>query len=267
MKPLEILPIGRLFYKINTIEKAAVLIVLLFFQLSVLAQKKIINQQLIWYGYYNTLSINENWNLKTEIQERQFINPSAQHQLVFRANIERKLVESWNASVGMTYFLQSSHNPDDASDLVVPELRPDIGFNNRREHSFMTVTHKYKAEARFFHDVKNNELVGGYRFSNFRLRYQLGFDIPLLKKENREKIIVKVKDEVMFNIGSKIVKNTFDQNRIYLGLHYVITPKLSIEAGYMNWFQQQKTGIDFYNRDIIRFSIFHNIALKNKKHE
>ena len=141
-------------------------------------------------------------------------------------------------------------------------MRPDIGFNTKQKLSFLTVSHHYKAEARFFHDVESDELVGGYSFSNIRLRYQLGFDIPIVKKENKEKIILKVKDEVMFNVGSKIVKNTFDQNRIYLAVNYALSSKISFEVGYMNRFQQQKTGVDFYKRNIVRFSLFHNLTLK-----
>jgi len=266
-KPLVILPSEKSYHRINNVGRTAILFVLLFSQLNILAQKKVTHQQLIWYGYYNSLTINENWSLKSEIQERHFINPSAQNQLVFRTNLERKLIDNWNASVGMTLFLQSPNDPYSESNLMVPELRPDIGFNNKQKISFLTISHRYKAEARFFHDVKDDELVGGYRFSNIRLRYQLGFDIPIVKKENSDKIILKARDEVMFNVGSKIVKNTFDQNRIYLAVNYVISPKIAVEAGYMNWFQQRSSGVDFYNRDIIRFSLFHNLSLKKKNHE
>ena len=228
------------------------------------AQKVVEKQQLIWFGYYNSLKFNENWSLHSEIQERQFYNPTAQHQLVFRSNLEKKLIDNWNASVGMTLFLQNPNNPNSESNLTVPELRPDIGFNNKQKLGFMTINHRYKAEARFFHDLENEKLVGGFRFSNIRLRYQLGLDFPLLKIAEKEKLILKVKDEIMFNVGNKIVKNTFDQNRIYLGLNYKVNADYAIELGYMNWFQQQKSGTNFYNRDILRASIFHNIDLKKK---
>ena len=178
-----------------------------------LAQKKVGNQQLIWYGYYNSLKFNENWSLNSEIQERQFYNPTAQHQLVLRSNLERKLIGDWNASVGMTLFLQNPNNPNSESNLTVPELRPDFGFNHKQKLGFVTINHRYKAEARFFHDVENEKLVGGYRFSNFRLRYQLGLDVPIWKNEKQQTIIVKIKDEIMFNAGNKIVKNTFDQKQ------------------------------------------------------
>jgi hypothetical protein len=247
--------------------KKIILVIILLLPEFLLAQKKVENQQLIWYGYYNNLKFNENWNLNSEIQERQFYNPTAQHQLVFRSNLERKLIADWNASVGMTLFLQNPNTPNSESNLTVPELRPDIGFNNKQKLGFLTVNHKYKAEARFFHEVENNRLVGGYRFSNFRLRYQLGIDVLVWKKEGNEKLLLKIKDEIMFNVGNKIVKNTFDQNRIYAAFNYKLNASYAFEIGYMNWFQQQKSGTDFYNRDILRFSIFHSIDLKKKKNE
>lgn len=241
--------------------KKIILLTVLLFPKLLLAQKNIEKQQLIWYGYYNTLKFNEKWSLLSEIQERQFYNPTAQHQLVFRSNLERKLIGNWNASAGITYFLQNPNNPESESNLTVPELRPDIGFNNKQKLSFITINHRYKAEARFFHDVENNRLVGGYRFSNLRLRYQLGIDVPLWKKEEQEKLVLKLRDEVMFNLGGKVVNNTFDQNRYYLGLNYKLNKSFAFEVGYMNWFQQLKTGKDFYDRDILRLSIFHTIEL------
>lgn len=266
MKPLAISHSGKSFRKSNS-GRTVLLVALLFFQLDVSAQKNVTHQQQLWYGYYNSLPFNEKWSLKSEIQERQFINPSAQHQLLFRTDLEYKLVENWTVLFGGAFFLQSPNDPYSESDLVVPELRPNIGFNNEQKYSFVTVYHRYKAETRFFHDVENGELTGGYRFSNFRIRYQLGFDIPVFKKDLQEKIILKLKDEIMLNVGNKIVKNTLDQNRIYLALNYVVSPAISVEAGYMNWFQQQKSGVDYYQRDIIRLSLFHTLTLKKKNHE
>ncbi|WP_045971000.1 DUF2490 domain-containing protein [Flavobacterium sp. 316] len=264
-KPLGILHLEQFFKKIKLIGK--VILMLLLSQKAVQAQKNITKQQLIWYGYYNILNINDNWNLKSEIQERQFVKPTAQHQLVFRTNLERKLIDKWNSSVGLTFFLQSSHNPNSESKQVIPELRPDVGISNKQKVSFFTILQRYKLEARFFNVLKDDHRTNEYKFSNFRFRYQLGLDFLLFEKEKSDKVILKIKDEVMLNVGKKIVKNTFDQNRIYLGLNYVINPSISVEIGYMNWFQQQSSSVDFYNRDIVRFSLFHKLSFKNNKHE
>ena len=263
MKHSEILPIENIF---RLIKKLMIFGCFCFVSKS-FAQKNVTHQNLLWYGYYNTLVINEKYSILSEIQERHFIDPSAQHQLIFRSNLQRKLDENWNVSGGLTYFLQSPNDPNSESDLVVPEIRPDIGFGYQQKLKKITINHRYKAEARFFHDTENDELTGGFRFSNLRFRYQLGIDIPLVKdhKTNKNKLVAKIKDEIMVNVGRKIVKNTFDQNRIYGALNYSFHPSFSIELGYMNWYQQRSSGVDFYNRNIFRLSLFHQISLKQNK--
>ena len=85
------------------------------------------------------------------------------------------------------------------------------------------------------------------------------------KETKQNKLIVKIKDEVTLNAGRKIVKNVFDQNRVYLALNYQFNKALAMEIGYMNWYQQRSSGVDFYSRDIFRFSLFHKISLKPKQ--
>ena len=237
-------------------------LIFIFFSTFLFGQKNVENQQLLWYGYYNKLQINQNWVLKSEVQERHFYQPLVQHQLVFRTNLDRRILDDINVSLGFVVFLQSPNDPESESTLMVPELRSDFGINTKKKYKYFNVNQRFKVEARFFHQTENNELVGGYQFSNFRMRYQLGLDIPLIKKQDAEKLILKIKDEVMFNFGKNIVKNVFDQNRIYIGLNYPMNKNLAFEAGYLNWFQQRPSGTDFYNRDIIRFSVFHTINLK-----
>ena len=237
-------------------------LIFIFFSTFLFGQKNVENQQLLWYGYYNKLQINQNWVLNSEVQERHFYQPLVQHQLVFRTNLDRRILDDINVSLGFVVFLQSPNDPESESTLMVPELRTDFGFNAKKKYKYFNVNQRFKVEARFFHQTENNELVGGYQFSNFRMRYQLGLDIPLIKKQDAEKLILKIKDEVMFNFGKNIVKNVFDQKRIYIGLNYPMNKNLAFEAGYLNWFQQRPSGTDFYNRDIIRFSVFHTINLK-----
>ena len=237
-------------------------LIFIFFSTFLFGQKNVENQQMLWYGYYNKLQINQNWVLNSEVQERHFYQPLVQHQLVFRTNLDRRILDDINVSLGFVVFLQSPNDPESESTLMVPELRTDFGFNAKKKYKYFNVNQRFKVEARFFHQTENNELVGGYQFSNFRMRYQLGLDIPLIKKQDAEKLILKIKDEVMFNFGKNIVKNVFDQNRIYIGLNYPMNKNLAFEAGYLNWFQQRSSGTDFYNRDIIRFSVFHTINLK-----
>ena len=57
----------------------------------------------------------------------------------------------------MTLFLQSPNDPESTSKLIVPELRPDIGFNAKKKYNFFSINHRYKLEARFFHQTENDD--------------------------------------------------------------------------------------------------------------
>ena len=69
----------------------------------------------------------------------------------------------------------------------------------------------------------------------------------------------------MINGGENVVKNTFDQNRIYAALQYGVNKNIALELGYLNSFQQRASGVDYFDRDIIRFTFFHKINLPKKK--
>jgi hypothetical protein len=44
-------------------------------------------------------------------------------------------------------------------------------------------------------------------------------------------------------------------------LQYGISKAFAVELGYLNSFQQRASGVDYYDRDIIRLSIYHKIKL------
>ena len=66
-------------------------------------------------------------------------------------------------------------------------------------------------------------------------------------------------DELMINVGNNIIYNLFDQNRIYLGMEQSFSKTISAELGYLYWFQQRSSGNQFFDRDIIRFTLLHRI--------
>jgi hypothetical protein len=69
----------------------------------------------------------------------------------------------------------------------------------------------------------------------------------------------------MLQAGKGIVYNVFDQNRAYVALNFEPVKYVSLEAGYMNLFQERSTGKDFYSRHIFRFSVFTKIVLPHKR--
>ncbi|MBX0333711.1 DUF2490 domain-containing protein [Pontibacter sp. HSC-14F20] len=224
--------------------------------------KKVTHQELIWFTYTNTLKFSPKWALISEIHERRFINPDRHHQFVLRSQARYALGENWEAVAGLTYFRQSPNDPNATQRLVVPELRPHVQLNYNQPLVRFMITHRYRAEKRFFRNTADGELADGYN-TNYRFRYRLGIEYHLT--DIREQPLkLKVSDELLINAGKNIIYNRFDQNRMYAGLNYAILNDLEVEAGYLNWYQQRPAGDQFYNRHIINLTISHRIDLTKK---
>ena len=229
------------------------------------AQKNITHQSLIWYTYAQDLKINDRFSVYTDIQERQFISPVKQSQLVMRSTFKTAIKHNFDFGAGFCFFL-SNTDPTVDYDLQTPEVRPYIEFNNKQAYKRISVSHRARMEARFFHNVDGTELARGFSFGSMRFRYQFGLDILLNKpKEEKHALKLKIMEEVMINFGKKIKYNALDQNRISVLLVYAPIKAVAIEVGYVNWFQQRPSGANYFNRNILRVGLVHHIHLKNKE--
>ncbi len=245
------------------VRKLLMVLIILLIRLELNAQKSITTQSLIWYGYFQTIQFSSNYYWQSEIQERHFINPIEQHQLMIRGHLHKLLGNSgWETSAGMCIFLQSPNDPISPNRLITPELRPHIEFANKQKLNHISLDHRYRMEGRFFHNTNmdKTELEEGFGFGNYRFRYRLQATIPILKIDSKRSLRLKVSDEIHINLGSKIIKNVFEQNRIYGGISIDLLSNLALDLGYLNWFQQRSSG-DFYNRNIFRITVFHKIKL------
>jgi len=222
-------------------------------------------QNLIWYGYTNALQFSERTFLVTELHERHFINPFAQHQIAARTHFHYALNEGWETALGICLFLSNSNDPE-VDEILIPEARFNLELNQKQKLKKLIIAHRYQVESRFFKNTNSNhtELEDGFYFSAIRFRYRIEATIPIIKLKNDKQIKIKISDEFMLNFGPKIIYNTFDQNRIYTALNIDFTKSLSAEIGYLNSFQKRSTPNDFYMRNIVRLTLFHKINLSKK---
>lgn len=246
----------------NIFPKHSVLLLVLCYSCSwTWAQKNVRHQSQIWHGIYVNLPISKHFQLGSEIQERHFVAPVAQQQFLVRNQLFYNLLKDAKAIFGISHFQHGPSKPDVKNAITIPEWRLEIGLSNRQAFKNFSLQHRYRWESRFYRQVDNNQLSKKYSFSNFRFRYQLGIDIPLIKRKSQELpfVTLKLREEVMLNIGTSIVYNIFDQNRLSAGLCVMPNEHSGFEIAYLNLFQQQARGTDFYYRNILRLSFYYNI--------
>ena len=245
----------------SVITLTAILLAPCFFKVSAqTSQKKITSRPYAWYSYGNTLQLAPKWLLSNDISERHFFDNGKQLQFTLRSKINYTLGQNWNAGIGFAYFLSNTFDPVSTNTLSVPELRPFQEFNNNQKFNRVTINHRYRIEERYFRKVVNDKLVNGYNF-NFRIRYKFEVEYRFYQSTNNiQSLSLKAGDEIMLNAGKKIVKNTFDQNRINTAISYQATNSFTFDLGYTYGFQQKSSG-DYNQANILRVTILHKIKI------
>lgn len=237
--------------------KLALILILISPSLSAQNQKKTDQQTLTWIRYYNILPLSEKWALHSEFDNRSFLNPIHQNLFAIRVQGRYRAAKTIDLGGGFAYFNVNTQDPNVDPDFSIPEYRAqqDITFINYIAK--ITFHNRFQLEERFFQKATKTELLDNYWFA-YRFRYRLQSTFTLWEKEKRS-LKATISDEIMFNFGKDNKRNTFDQNRIYAALRYHINPNIGLELGYLKSFQRRASGVDFYDRDIIRFTIYHRI--------
>lgn len=226
-------------------------------------EKNIDQQSLLWTRYYNQLTLNSKWSIHSEFDNRVFINPFEQNLYLIRIHGRYKINDDLDLGTGLSYFSVATQTPEVTSDFRLPEYRGQQDITWKEEFGDFTLNQRFQVEERFFRKANKDGLQPGTNF-NWRFRYRLQGEYSCWKKENQYLKAI-VYDEIMINTGENIVHNTFDQNRIYAGFQFGATKNFAFELGYLKSFQKRASGVDYYDRDIIRFTLFHKIKLKEKK--
>ncbi|MEY3498577.1 MAG: hypothetical protein RL308_246 [Bacteroidota bacterium] len=222
-------------------------------------KKSIDNQSLLWTRYYNQLELNAKWSIHSEFDNRIFLSPLVQNLFVLRVQGRYKVLEQIELGAGFTYFSVATQDPDIDSKFNKPEYRIQQDATLKQNLGKINLNQRFQVEERFFQNFDNEGLTSGSTFF-WRFRYRIQGDYNFWQKK-KQFLKAIISDEIMINAGKKAVTNTFDQNRIYAGLQYGINSTFALELGYMSSFQQRSTGVDYFNRNIIRLSIYHKLKI------
>jgi len=235
------------------------LLLLFLTKISVIAQseKNIDKQSILWTRYYNQLLFDEKWSLHSEFDNRLFLKPLQENLFVIRVQGRYKINEHLETGVGFAYFSVNTQTPEIDLDFNIPEYRGQQDITWKEILGKFTINQRFQLEERFIQKANREKLLSGSTFS-WRFRYRVQADYTFWQKEKRLLKAV-VSNEIMFNFSKNRIKNTFDQNRIYTAIHYGLNKNLALELGYLNSFQRRASGVDFFDRDIIRLSIIHKI--------
>lgn len=221
-----------------------------------------INQ--LWFGYFNQTRISDKWGLWADLHLRtkeDFVNNFSQS--IVRLGLTYYLNDVTKLTAGYAYV--SIYPADAHKNITQPEHRSWQQIQWHTKYGKKRMMQWLRLEERFRHKILNNTtLAPGYNF-NYRLRYNIWYDLPLGRKgivPNSVSFVLN--DELHINFGKEIVNNYFDQNRFFLGFKYQADTRSNLQVGYMNLFQQLAAGNKYRSIHAIRFFYFQNFDLRKK---
>ncbi len=219
----------------------------------------------VWGGYFNQTRLSDKWGIWAEAQLRSKEN--------FFDNLSTSMLR-----VGLTYYVRDATKltagyafvnefpGNNHQNISVPEHRIWQQVQWHTKYGKKRMMQWLRLEERYRHKILNNDsLADGYNF-NYRIRYNLWYEIPFVKNGTEPgSWSVLLNDEVHINFGKQIVHNYFDQNRFFVGFKYQVNPQSNLQFGYMYLFQQLAAGNRFRALHVPRLSYFQNFDLRKKK--
>jgi hypothetical protein len=239
------------------------ILVLLAISLTTSAQTKTTtSREQLWLAYFNQTRVTDKFGFWLDVQQRQtgdFVDRP--FQLLLRPAVTWYAKDNFRVNLGYAFI---NHFPAEGNETSQPEHRiwEQVWFSQKLPN--LTMLQWLRFEQRFIRKIANDELVDGYTRAN-RLRYNIGLSIPLKGKELKPGTpFVSVSNELFINFGKNVVYNTFDQNRLFLGLGYQITSGMNLQGGYLNAYQQLASGNSYVVSHAVRIALFQNIDLRAK---
>lgn len=129
----------------------------------------------------------------------------------------------------------------------------------------ISLLQRIRNEQRWQQKIVNDKFTGDYKFTD-RIRYLLSFTIPVSK--NKHYPAIAVADEIAVQFGQEVIYNTFEQNRVFLGIKQQVTKDLSFDLGYMLLYQQKSTGYQYDLNRTFRWFFYYTPDWRKKvKHK
>lgn len=191
-----------------------------------------------WFNYFGTFKVSPKISIHTEYQFRrdEFVNNWQQSLL--RLGVNYQIHSRVQLRAGYAWIETFAYG-----DIPINGFGND--FTEHRTYQMLTITdkigrvdisHRFMQEQRWVGRYSSRELETEDEFPYLhRTRYMLRAQMPIKGKEIASKTpYVALYNEVFIGYGENLGENIFDQNRIGLLIGYRFSPKVRLEAGYLN---------------------------------
>lgn len=188
------------------------------------------NQMGAWYMYfYDTQFKESKFGIQGDIQYRNWNVMGDLEQLLLRSGFTYR-IDSTNVKLTLGYAHITTGALGESDETTVESRIYQEALLPHKLGSRIYLTHRFRYEQRFVEDQDFRT----------RYRYNLFMNIPFNKEAtfSNNTFYAALYNELFINgqqdIGDDRTVEFFDRNRTYLGLGYVLNPKIKFQLGWMN---------------------------------
>ena len=212
-----------------------------------------------WYMYFGDHQLGQGpWGVHFDGQWRRQGVGQKRQQLLLRPGVNYDFRPGAQVSGGYA-FIQSYPYGDYPARFTTPEHRVWQQLLLKQRVGDVRLAHRFRLEQRFV-GVKGNDPAGSEHLFDYshrnRFRYFTKGVIPIRKGGAGSAFFVAAYNEVMFNFGSNVANNIFDQNRAYIALGRKVPGLGTLEVGYLQQTVQQGNGRVFEFNHTLQIALF-----------
>lgn len=219
-----------------------------------------------WTGFYTKYRIKEKWFYYGEYHLRRrnnFVQDMGQVYLRFGMTYLANKQLELTAGI-VTPFYWAPEQDVEGQDNVVPQYRFWQQLVLVQPFERLKLYHQFRFEQRWKRDYIED--------SPFKLTHRFRYKITAYYPINNYKLVNKTLflsayEEVFIQAGKSITYDYLEDNRLFLGLGYIVNENLQVQAGYTWTFRYAGGPNSFEHRHIPRISFYHNLDFHRKRLE
>lgn len=247
---------------------SVIAIIASFITTSLLAQpanREIVNQSIEWAAITSNIKVSKKLTVIAEGQFR-YARDFEPMQFQARTGLEVKLNDHFSiVPIGYVYTWNHLYGKQPATvENNEHRLWEQVSYS----HSFgrVSLDHRLRLEQRFIQEhslTKEGNLIDeGYGNRQNRLRYRFMAKIPINNVTIQPNTwFVALYDEVFVSWGKKVSFHEPDQNRIFGGLGYEFSKKISGQGGFLYQMQIKENGAKQENNVGFQIQLNYNLVL------
>lgn len=223
-----------------------------------LPSKVITENAQLWISTNNLFRISERWALLNDIHIRRtdfvaepnfyFLRVGAQYYLKPNLRVAGGYAHLWLTTKGNWDTFQN-------------ENRIYQQFSISQRYEKLNALFRLRTEQRFFNNVVDGVSLND-NFMVHRLRFLVSVGLPFKKGGSTQFLVA---DEIHLNFGEEVVFNTFNQNRLTVGIKHKINKHWSFDLGYMMVYQQLPIGNRYNLNHTLRLFFYGTFDFRKDK--